>query len=97
MRLVASTALYQLTAHWDHLTVFSPVSLGAINPAFSVFGGAPVITCPVLTEELSLEVEMIFAVMDSPDKPGDGGRAIVLALMPGDEEVGLGAIFTLAP
>ena len=71
----------------------SPVSLGAINPAFNVFESAPTINCEVLTAEFGFEVEMIFGVMDSSDMPGAGDRAIVLAMLPGEEEIGLGAIF----
>ena len=94
----------------DVLAVESPLSedplpcaftgtLVAVNPAFSAYRSNPVIDCNLLAfggEGNEDEVEMFMAVMDAPDKPGEGTRAILFSMLPRDvNEVGLSAVYEL--
>ena len=78
--------------------VFS-ATLAAVNPAFNSFETAPFIDCDLLVyggEENPDEVEMILSVMDAPDMPGGGTRAIVFSIYPREvNEIGLGAVYEL--
>ena len=64
-----------------------------INPAFNVYEAKPEIECALglLTFERD-SVDLILAVMDAPSSSGRGSRAIVFAVVPGNE-IALGALF----
>ena len=70
-----------------------------VNPAFSAYWSNPVIDCQLLAfggEGNEDEVEMFMAVMDAPDMPGEGTRAILFAILPREEnEIGLSAVYEL--
>ena len=69
-------------------------TLRPVNSVFNVFEAAPMIQCSALVF-LRGSVELILAVMDAPDLPGDGNRAVVLAVVPDERKLGLGALFDL--
>ena len=66
----------------------------AVNPAFGVYDADPVIDCNLLAFEEG-KVELLMGVMDAMDAPGMGTRAIVFTIIPGNEEVALGARYKL--
>ena len=74
-------------------------TLVAVNPAFSAYWSNPIIDCLLLAfggEGNEDEVEMFIAVMDAPDKPGEGTRAILFAILPReDNEIGLSAVYEI--
>ncbi len=74
------------------LTCEFAATLAGLNPAFIAFEGMPVINCGLISFDAG-QVEMIMSVMDTPDKPGMGTRAIVFAILPNDEQIGLGAVY----
>ena len=65
-----------------------------VNSAFNVYEADPYIQC-VLIVFASGDVELILAVMDTPDAPGGGGRAIILVVVPDERKLALGATFLL--
>ena len=71
----------------------------AANAAFGSYQSSPLIDCSLVHfggEGNEDEVEMFMAVMDAPDKPGEGTLAIVLLIFPREgTEIGLGAVFEL--
>ena len=71
----------------------------AVNDAFGAYQTSPVIDCDLIVfggEGNEDEVEMFMAVMDAPDKPGEGTLAIVFLIFPREgTEIGLGAVFEL--
>ena len=69
-------------------------TLGPINPAFSVYEADVEIVCFVLVI-LPSSVDLILAVLDAPDAPGQASRAIALAVVHDARKVALGAIFDL--
>ena len=69
-------------------------TMDPVNPAFTVFEADIEIDCTLLRIS-SANVDLIFAVFDSPDMPGSGSRAIVLAIVHDDREIALGALFDL--
>ena len=69
-------------------------ALGPINPAFSVYEAHVMIQCFVVVF-IPVNVDLILAVLDAPDAPGQGSRAIVLAVVHDARKVALGAIFDL--
>lgn len=74
-------------------------TIAAVNPAFNSFYTRPVIDCGLPAfggEGNEDEVEMFMSVMDPSDMPGMGTRAIMIAVLPRDEnEIALGAIYEL--
>ena len=72
-----------------------------VNPAFNAYHANPAISCLggaliLGGEENPDEVEMFMSVMDAPDMPGRGDRAIVFAILPREaNEIGLGAVYEL--
>ena len=76
-------------------------TLAAVNAAFGAYETSPVIDCDLIVfggDGNEDEVEMFMAVMDAPDKPGAGTRAIIFMIFPReDTEIGLGAVFELTP
>ena len=65
-----------------------------VNSAFNVYEADPQIIC--LSELFARgDVELILAVMDTPDDPGGGGRAIILVVVPDSRKIALGATFLL--
>ena len=73
----------------------------AVNPAFGAYRSNPFIDCGLLKiggEGNEDQLEMFMAVMDTPDKPGQGTRAIIFLIFPREAtEIGLGAVYELAP
>ena len=94
----------------DRLVIDSPLgeldcgfsgTLRAINPAFNLYESEPEIDCGLIVFAEGA-VEMIVGVMDSPDRPGDNARALVLAMVPDDDlaaenrrKIGLGGFYEL--
>ena len=74
-------------------------NLAAVNPAFNAFYAQTIIDCDLLVfggEGKEDEAEMFLSVMDAPDMPGMGTRAIVFAILPREaNEIGLGAVYEL--
>ncbi len=68
-----------------------------VHPAYAVYRAAPAVDCgPIAVggEENPEAVESVFAIMDPPRQPGDGGRALMLSILPGDDnEVGFGGLY----
>ncbi|MCY4565972.1 MAG: hypothetical protein OXE40_16005, partial [Gammaproteobacteria bacterium] len=93
----------------DSITVDSPLGslpcdfsgrLVAVNPAFNAYHASPQIDCDLIPpfggEGNEDEVEMVMSIMDAPDKPGMGERAIVFVIFPREvNRIGLGAVFEL--
>lgn len=74
-------------------TVKGPI--GPVNPAFSVYEADVVITCSLLIFPPS-DVDLVLAVFDSPDRPGSGNRAVVLAIVHNaSNRIGFGSLFRL--
>ena len=76
-------------------------TLSAINPAFNVYEAKPLINCTFIVFEEG-RVEMIVGIVGSSNMPGDGDRALVLAMIPDDHlaeadrrKIALGGIFGL--
>ena len=69
-------------------------SIGPVNPAFGVYEADVVINCSLLILSPGV-VDLILAVFDSPERPGSGNRAIVLAIVHDDRKIGFGAVFGL--
>ena len=70
--------------------------LDALNAAFSVYEGKPVVDCALIAfggETDPDQVELIMSVMDDPDMPGMVSRAVVFLIMPHDEKIALGALY----
>ena len=67
-------------------------SVGPVNPAFSVYEADVIITCSLLILTASV-VDLILVVFDSPDQPGSGNRALVLAIVHNDSKIGFGSLF----
>lgn len=67
-------------------------SVGPVNPAFSVYEADVIITCSLLILPASI-VDLILVVFDSPDQPGSGNRALVLAIVHNDSKIGFGSLF----
>ena len=67
-------------------------SVGPVNPAFSVYEADVIVTCSLLVLPASV-VDLILVVFDSPDQPGGGDRALVLAIVHNDSKIGLGSLF----
>lgn len=67
-------------------------SVGPVNPAFSVYEADVIITCSLLVLPASI-VDLILVVFDSPDQPGSGNRALVLAIVHNDSKIGFGSLF----
>ena len=67
-------------------------SVGPVNPAFSVYEADVIITCSRLVLPASI-VDLILVVFDSPDQPGSGNRALVLAIVHNDSKIGFGSLF----
>ena len=65
-----------------------------INPAFAVYEADVTITCSLLILPPSI-VDLVLVVMDKADDPAGGARAVVLAVVHDDRELGFGTIFTL--
>ncbi len=94
----------------DRLVIDSPLgeldcgfsgTLRTINPAFNLYESQPEIDCGLIVFAEGA-VEMIVGVMDSPDRPGDNARALVLAMVPDDDlaaenrrKIGLGGFYEL--
>ena len=68
--------------------------IGAVNPAFSVYEADVTVTCSLLII-LAGSVDLIVAVMDAPNEPGGGTRAIVLAIVHDERKIAYGAFFDL--
>ena len=68
--------------------------IDAVNPAFTVYEADVTVTCSLLIIPAS-RVDLIVAVMDTPNKPGEGTRAIVLAIVHDDRKIAYGALFDL--
>jgi len=70
--------------------------MGPPNPAFSVYEADVEIKCAggLLTIEQE-SVDVILAVMDTPNEPGGGTRAIVLAIVHDERKIAYGALFDL--
>ena len=76
-------------------------TLSAINPAFNVYEAKPLINCTFIVFDEGT-VEMIVGIVGSSNMPGDGDRALVLAMIPDDhlpeadrKKIALGGIFGL--
>ena len=71
----------------------------AVNPAFNAYQSNPVIDCDLLAfggEGNEDEVEMFMSVMDAPDMPGMGTRAVVFSILPREvNELALGSLYEL--
>ncbi|MDE0423175.1 MAG: hypothetical protein OXK76_20085 [Gammaproteobacteria bacterium] len=65
-----------------------------INPAFAVYEADVTVSCSLLVLPSSV-VDLILAVMDTADDPGSGTRAVVLAIVHDQREIGIGSLFTL--
>ena len=65
-----------------------------VNSAFNVYEAHPQIICLLIVFAPDA-VELILAVMDTPDMPGGGGRALVLVVVPDERKIALGATFLL--
>ena len=74
-------------------------TLVPVNPAFSAYVTNPAIDCDLIVlggEANPDQVEMFMGVIDAPDAPGMGNRAIIFSMLPLEEnEIGLGAIYEL--
>ena len=71
-------------------------TIGPVNPAFSVYEADVTITCANgLLILLPAVVDVVLAVFDSPDGPGSGNRAIVLAIVHDASKIAFGAEFGL--
>ncbi len=68
--------------------------LQPVNSAFNVYEADPQIIC-LLEVFARGDVELILAVMDTPDLPGGGGRAIIMVVVPDSRKIALGATFLL--
>ena len=66
--------------------------VGPVNPAFSVYEADVIITCSLLILTASV-VDLILVVFDSPDRPGGGSHALVLAIVHDDKKIGFGSLF----
>ena len=66
-----------------------------VNSAFNVYEADPYIICANLIVFARGDVELVLAVMDTPDSPGGGGRAIILVVVPDSRKIALGATFLL--
>ena len=69
-------------------------TLGASNPAFNVYEAKPLINCQLIVFAEGT-VEMIVGIVGSPSMPGNGDRALVLAMVPDERKIALGGIFGL--
>ena len=70
-------------------------TIGPVNPAFAVYEADVTITCSLLILPPTI-VDLIVAVFDSPDSPGSGNRAIVLAIVHDEKKIGFGAVYEKA-
>ena len=70
-------------------------TMGPLNPAFSVYEADVTIDCVSLLIFEKDIVDLILAVMDSPNEPGGGTRAIVLAIVHDERKIAYGALFDL--
>lgn len=70
-------------------------TMGPLNPAFSVYEADVTINCVSLLIFEKDTVDLILAVMDSPNEPGGGTRAIVLAIVHDERKIAYGALFDL--
>ena len=71
-------------------------TIGPVNPAFSVYEADVTVTCADgLLILLPAVVDVVLAVFDSPDGPGSGNRAIVLAIVHNASKIAFGAEFGL--
>ena len=68
--------------------------VGPVNPAFSVYEADVIINCGLLILVPAV-VDLILAVSDSPDSPGSGNHAVVLAIVHNETKIGFGALFRL--
>ena len=66
--------------------------VGPVNPAFSVYEADVIITCSLLVLPASI-VDLILVVFDSPDRPGGGNYALVLAIVHNESKIGFGSVF----
>ena len=69
-------------------------SVGPVNPRFSVFEADIGIDCTLL-QIPSADIDLILTVLDAPNMPGSGTRAVVLAIVHDDKKIALGALFDL--
>ena len=69
-------------------------TIGPVNPAFAAYEADVTITCSLIVLPPTI-VDLIVAVFDSPDSPGRGNRAIVLAIVHDDRKIGFGAVYQL--
>ena len=74
-------------------------TLAPVNSSFNSYQASPAIDCDLIViggEANPDEVELIMSVMDAPDKPGMGTRAIIFSMLPLEvNQIGLGAIYEL--
>ena len=68
--------------------------IGAANPAFGVYEAEVTITCSLLII-VAASVDLMLVVMDAPDEPGGGTRAIALAIVHDERKIAFGALFDL--
>ena len=68
--------------------------IGPVNPAFGAYEADVTINCG-LVAFLPSVVDVILAVFDSPDRPGGGNHAIVLAIIHNNSKIGFGSLFML--
>lgn len=70
-------------------------TIGPVNPAFAAYEADVTITCSLIVLPPTI-VDLIVAVFDSPDSPGRGNRAIVLAIVHDHRKIGFGAVYKKA-
>ena len=83
----------------DPLTCTFYGTLDPVNPAYNAFFTPTTVDCGLLVfggEGNEDESEMFLSVMDAPDRPGAGTRAIVFSIQPREvNELAVGAVYQL--